>query len=133
MTSDGECKANTCAMLAGCSMSRAGRSRQCTVKSCAGAASAKATASCPVRPVTRIGAAMLRGVPLTALGKLRHLSVLVREDCFSCRKRPRNAQHRIVPDHTALGLFIPRRAHLVDHLGIRLERAVAMQQPSRDP
>src|SRR5689334_6091696 len=133
MTIDGVCAENACAILAACSMSKAGRSRQCTVTPYDGAAPARATASCPVRPVTKMDPAILRRVPLAALGEPRQLSVLVRQDRFSGRKRPRNTQRRIVPDHPPLRLPIPWRRHLVYDLGIRLEGAVAMQQPSRNP
>src|SRR5271166_5772075 len=120
-------------MLAGWSKSNVGRPTRCTVCPRIGAASASAVASCPEPPVTRIGVVMSRRVPLATLGKKRQGAVLVRQDRLAWRDRPGDGECRVVPDHPALGLPIPRCGDLVDHLGVRLERAVAVQQSRRNP
>src|SRR5579872_7130331 len=120
--------AKTSAMLVGRSKSSMGRPTLRTVRSCDAAAASSATASWPEPPVIRIGAAISGRVPFGTIGQARQSTILVGQDRLRWRHRPGNGERRIVPQHAAFRLAIPRRGDLIDHLGNRLDCAVTVQQ-----
>ena len=121
-------------MLPGRSKSSAGRPTRSSASPCAGRRLASATASWPVPPVIRIGARHVRRHATrrtrASRGRARSLSDRIASPGAIGQG---TRELRIVPDHAALRLPVPRRGDLVDHLGVRLERAVAVQQSRRDP
>src|SRR3954467_5245705 len=99
MTSLGRTESKTVAMLSGRSKSKSGRPTRST-----SARAARADATCPVPPVTRIGRSDME--QRRAIAQPWQDLVLVRENDFVRCDRPRDANIRIVPDDTAFGWLI---------------------------
>src|SRR5262249_24147874 len=95
------------------------------------ARAARAEATWPVPPVTRIGASDME--QWRTVAQPSQDLVLVRQNNVLRRNRPGDSDVGVVPDHAAFGSLIVGRGHLIDDLGFRCERAIRMQKADRHP